>query len=77
MCTNRSHPVRMICEPLGIVLPLDPGAGMSRIEADHVEPAPVQFMDKPGCHRAGLQSDTGIGSCMTPYSPLNWFRQSE
>ena len=79
-CTDdatRAHDLR---EPLGIVLiglihlHLERGTGMPRIEADHVEPAPAQFMDKPRCHRASFNPDACIIARMPPHSPLNRFR---
>src|SRR5208283_5287995 len=54
---SRAHD---LCEPLGIVsvglvhLHLECGTGMSRIEANNVEPSLAQFMHKPRRHRAGF-----------------------
>jgi hypothetical protein len=53
---------------------LERGTGMSRIEADHVEPAPAQFMHKPWRHRASFNPNARIIPRMPPHSPLNWFR---
>jgi hypothetical protein len=39
---------------------LERGTGMSRIEADHVEPAPAQFMHKPWRHRASFNPNARI-----------------
>ena len=74
---SRAHDLR---EPLGIVLVglvhlhLERGTGMSRVEANHVEPALAQFMDKPWRHRASFNPDARIIPRMPSHSPLNWFR---
>src|SRR5271166_2095210 len=74
---SRAHDLR---QPLGIVpvglvhLHLECGTGMSRIEADHVQPSLAQFMHKPRRHRAGFDPDAGIISRMPSHSPLNLLR---
>jgi hypothetical protein len=66
-----------LCEPLGIVLVgllhLERGTGMSRVEANHVEPALAQFMDKPWRHRASFNAGARMTPGMSSHSPLNRF----
>ena len=71
-----AHGVR---QPLGIVLiglvhlHLKRRTGISRIETDHVEPAPAQFMYKPWRHRASFNPNARIIARMPPHSPFGWF----
>jgi hypothetical protein len=67
-------------ESLGIVLiglvhlHLERGTGMSRVETNHIESSPAQFMHKPRRRRASFNPNTRIVFRMTPHSPLDWFR---
>jgi hypothetical protein len=74
---SRAH---NLCELLGIVLiglvhlHLERYTGMSRIEADHVQPSLAQLKYEPGRHRAGFNCNAGIISRMRSQHPLDLLR---
>jgi hypothetical protein len=79
---HRPIPTRAhdLCEalgivPVGLVHPhLARGAGLSRVQANHVEPALAQLIDPPWRHRTSFNPNAGIIARMPPHSPLNQFR---